>query len=160
MPTVLQEPEDRRAKWGKLTSKDLDWGVYVQDTRSRHVVHYQALAEAHKQTTPADYDVLETELPNIFAAIERARISEDWPTVVSTVYALLEGCLRVRGYWDESIRYGRVLAEAAQKVGDKGAEGWAWTSAIGWILIQQGHYEQGREPVEKGLQAFREAGSE
>jgi tetratricopeptide (TPR) repeat protein len=123
-------------------------------------VHYSAYAEAHKQTTAADYDVLETELANIFAAIEQARISEEWSAVVSTVYALLEGCLRVRGYWDESVKYGRVLAEAARKAGDKRAEGWAWTSAIGWILIQQGHYEQGREAVEKGLQAFREAGSE
>lgn len=135
-------------------SEDVDWGTYVQGTYGKYVVRYLAHAEAHGQPIAADYDALEGELPNILGSIEQAGNFGAWSSIISMVYALI-GCLSVRGYWDESARVGYLLAEAAERTGDRRAEGWAWTSTIGWTLVQQGYYDDGRKAVERGWQAFK-----
>jgi len=123
-------------------------------------MHYLEYALDHDQHTIADYDALESEFVNIFTAIDQARAFGDWSSVIQIIYPLLEGSLRERGYWKESVKYGYVLIEAAERLGDKEAEGWAWIIAIGWTLIQQGNHIEGRRAVERGLKAFYEAGYE
>lgn len=136
------------------------WRIHRQTSKQRHTARFLLYTLERSSTNLEDFRDIEKEMTNIFYAITEAKIRQDWSVIIQLVYPLLEGSLRTRGYWDESVQCGYLLLEAAKQCGDKTAAGWAWTSAIGWVEIQRGRYTDGRESILKGLQAFREAGNE
>lgn len=70
-----------------------------------------------------------------------------------------------RGYWSERIRHSYRVAEAAAKSGNKKEEAWMYVNEVGYLLIQQGRWDEaekvilrGQEILEREMKALEDRG--
>jgi tetratricopeptide (TPR) repeat protein len=132
------------------------------DFRQRFVVHFQNYVRTHAKPTSEDFDALEAEKDNVLGAMDLAFEMEDWVSVKEMANVLAEpvdGMLRVRGYWDESIRRGEQAASAAEESGDE----WGisqFTGNAATIRKDRGEYDEAKQAYERSLAAFRKLNSE
>ena len=104
---------------------DVNWDTYIRGTVDRFAARYLAYAEAHKQSTAADYDALEAEHSTILAAIDRAFLKKQWGQVRYFAFAVckpVSGYLGVRGYWSELRTRLEQAVEAVRALGDQQCE--------------------------------------
>jgi len=92
-----------------------DWAHSLyQEAGYRFADHYRAYAQAHAQ----DFDALDVEIGNVFAAIDLYTDLEAWSDTVEMVQAVDE-FLDARGYWEELL--------AAYKTAIESAENYLWS---------------------------------
>lgn len=128
----------------------------------RFVFHFLEYAEAHPEVTKEDLDALDDERENLLAALDYAYAAEDWQSVISLAGEICTpaiGLLAVRGYWDEALKWGERAAEAASHA-NLPAFAAAISGDMGAIHYQRGDYTQAREPLQKALLFFQQAGDE
>lgn len=80
----------------------------------RFVFHFLKYARDHSKVTKEDLDALDDERENLLAALDYAYAAEAWQSVMDLREAL-EEFLRLRGYWDEAIKWGERAAEVARQ---------------------------------------------
>jgi tetratricopeptide (TPR) repeat protein len=126
--------------------------------RRRFVESFTQYAKSHSETSKEDFDALETELENIFNAMDVAFEIENCESVMQ-IRSSLEEFLDLRGYWDEAIQRGEQAVKAAQAMKDeKRVAVFAWGVAI--IRQNRGEYEQASSLYKQSLEEFKKLGSE
>lgn len=101
----------------ELAKSRLSKDSRADEFRSRFSAYFLRYAEAHKQPTPEDYDVLEAEKDNLLSATDMAFALKTWQSVMLVAYALatpVSGMLSVRGYWVEALRVNDLGLKAAR----------------------------------------------
>ncbi|MGZ8842856.1 MAG: tetratricopeptide repeat protein [Pyrinomonadaceae bacterium] len=86
--------------------------------RKRFVAYFGGYAEAHAQSTPEDYDALETEKDNLLTAMDVAFEMKDWDAVSGLAYVIalpVSGVLSVHGYWEEALKRNEQALKAARE---------------------------------------------
>ncbi len=96
-----------------------------ETTRIHYINHFLNLIMQHRLPSRENYDVLDTELPNILNAIDYAYEDKQWEKVNQFMWALTvtdsghPGYLWMRGYWQElQVRF-RQAIEAARAAGNE-----------------------------------------
>lgn len=135
-------------------SSDQRAGIF----RQRFISRFLRYAEAHKDPTPADLNALELEKGNLLNAIDIAQELNDLPTV-TRVFGDLDDFLDLRGYWNESIKYGEQAASAARELKDELAAA-QFDERAAVIRMRQGEYDNARQTFERVLPVYRQLGSD
>jgi tetratricopeptide (TPR) repeat protein len=85
--------------------------------RERFESFYRRYAHRHAQVTRRDFDALEKETPNLFAALDQALAANRDRSVVDLVSSLVR-LWDTRGYWSYTEKYLLAALEASQRLGD------------------------------------------
>jgi len=128
--------------------------------RAAHSAHYLAYAEAHKQPTAADYDILEAERANVLAAMDRAYREKQWVPVRRFAWALCKpasGYLGVRGYWGE-LRARLEQAVRAAEIEGHQRDAAAFAGNLATLLMNTGDLEAARREYQRVLAIFEDLG--
>jgi tetratricopeptide (TPR) repeat protein/transcriptional regulator with XRE-family HTH domain len=120
-----------------------------QQVAERLVTYYVAYVEAHK----ADYNALDNESNNIFAALETAYERNMLPELVRGVHAFAP-LLITQGLYTFAESQLRRSLQAAQELEDSVAEATAWLH-LGKIAEQRGNYVQAQAHWQDGLALAR-----
>ncbi len=146
----------------RFTSAQLDRDSNATEYRKRFVDCFVRYAEAHAQTKPEDFDALEAERENLFAAMDIAFAAKDWQNVMRVMDAIgmpAGGFLSLHGYWDDAIARGEQAAEAARRAGNESAVArFAGNAAV--IPHQRGEYEKAREIYLQVLEIYKRLNEE
>jgi tetratricopeptide (TPR) repeat protein len=137
-----------------LREEGADLGLDEAELRARHAAHYLAYAQAHR----GDYDALERELPDIFAGFDfvAAEPTRDDEMVAAYNWAV-QDVLKVRGYWDEVLRWLSETSHACEALGDRAGLATTYNN-IGLIHKARGEYEAALEWYMKDLAISEELG--
>ena len=88
----------------------------------------------------------EAELQNIFAVMQWLNQNQKWEELIS-IFRCLYYFLGTAGYWDERLRFGKMVLEAAEANNDQRALA-EMLYAQGWTLMRQGHFAEAEEILE------------
>ncbi|MDY6878126.1 MAG: tetratricopeptide repeat protein [Chloroflexota bacterium] len=132
----------------------VDLGLERAELRARHAAHYLAYAKDHR----GDYDTQERELPDIFAGFDfvAAKPTRDDEMVAAYNWAV-QDVLKVRGYWDEVLRWLSETSHACEELGDRAGLAPTYNN-IGAIYDARGEYETALEWYERSLALKEELG--
>ncbi|HXL81491.1 MAG TPA: tetratricopeptide repeat protein [Pyrinomonadaceae bacterium] len=98
----------------ELTKSRMSKDQRSDEFAKRFVIYFRADAEAHRETTPEDFEALETEKENLLNAIDVASKIGDWKSVM-VIRSALEEFLDLHGYWEDALRTGKQALRAARK---------------------------------------------
>jgi tetratricopeptide (TPR) repeat protein len=121
--------------------------------RQRFVARFLHLAESNSQVTPDHMNTVETEKDNILNAMDVAFEVRDWKSIIRICSATFE-FLRIRGYWDDVIRYNKQGLEAAKTVNNTWHIG-AFANNLGAILSDRGDNSDARKYYEMAIEIAR-----
>ncbi|MBI3914524.1 MAG: tetratricopeptide repeat protein [Chloroflexi bacterium] len=138
----------------RFTRAQLEKDSNAAAYRKRFVDYFVRYAQAHAETTPEDFDALEAERENLFAAMDAAFAAQDWESVMRTMDAIFEGLLYTHGYWDDAIARGEQAAEAARRAGDESANA-RFSGNAATIHYSRGEYENARSEYGTVLEAYK-----
>ncbi len=141
-----------------LAKACLDKDDRADEFSQRFVAHFLVYAEAHKQTTGDDFAALEAEKDNLLAALDGAFRRQVWESVM-VMSAALERFLRLRGYWDEAIKYGEQALQAARH---EVYEHWIanFTHNLAIIYQHRGSLAEARRFYDESLEIEKKLGNQ
>ncbi len=132
------------------------------DFRRRFVAYFLRYAGQRREPTPENYDALEAERENLLGAAETAYISGEWDSVMGMAYVLthpVNGILRVRGYWDESVRLGEQALQAAHAAKNEASiAGLSHNVAV--MYGDRGELAEARRLYEESLEISKRVGNQ
>ncbi|HZH92384.1 MAG TPA: tetratricopeptide repeat protein [Pyrinomonadaceae bacterium] len=130
---------------GARLSRDLRSKIF----RERFVVRFLRYAVSNSHPTAEHLNALEAEKDNILNAIDVAFEINDGNSLIR-IHVAMDEFLRLRGYWDESIRRGEQALEVARKLSD---EYWIKTLTHNLALAYQprGNLSKARELYDESL---------
>jgi tetratricopeptide (TPR) repeat protein len=157
---------NKRLKIDGLT-RELSKAHLVKDARAaefrqRFIDYFQSYAEAHMEPTAENYDALDAERNNLLAAMDAAFTHGSGDGVIKMAYNLTQsakGILRVRGYWNEAIRYARQALDVAKVSSNEWFIG-ALANNLGTTFVAQGNYPSAKEYYELAVQVARKIDAE
>jgi len=126
--------------------------------RKRFVERFATFAEKNSKETPSDFNALENEKENLFAAIDVAFAEEDWATVAS-IYLDIGSFMYLRGHLDEAISRGEKAKVAAFKDNNK-HDFAAIIENLANIRADRGEYGEAEQIYHETLGVFRDLKSD
>ena len=127
------------------------------DDPAAHTAYYLAYARAHRSPTAADYDALDAERLNCFAAMDRAEVAGQWAQVRRFAWALCDpvgGYLGVRGYWAD-LRDRLEQAIRAAESSNSQYDLTAFTEHRAALLLNTGDLSTARAEYQRALELWR-----
>lgn len=130
----------------------------TEEFAKRFVIHFRSYSEAHAQTTPEDFEALETEKENVLTAIDLAFELRDWAGVMATRSAL-EEFLDLHGHWEDAIRSGnQALAAADELNSEPGIADFAHN--LGMLHQSRGELDDARRLYDRSLEIVKRLGDQ
>lgn len=112
-----------------------------------YIQQRQFQAKGHPQ---GSYQEFEVERRNINAALDKCYENRDGNTLLSFVTGL-SYFYGTFGYWSERLRRGYQGIEACQWLNDHKNEAWILINEVGYVLIQQEHYNEAEHQIILGI---------
>lgn len=121
--------------------------------RQRFTARFLKYAQANQNPTPEYLNALEEEKDNILSALDVTLEINDGNSLMRILLAMDE-FLRLRGYWDESIRRGEQALEVARKLS---GEDWIrlFTHNLALVHQSRGNLSKARELYDESLEIER-----
>jgi len=146
----------------KMTKAKLDVDPRGKVFPTRFLSRFLGYAQKHKKPSKENYDALESEKDNLLTAVDIARALGATSSALNLAYILAspgDGVLRVRGYWNEALRIGRLALETARAAQvEKHVAGWSHNVAL--MCQEQGDFDEARRLYSESLKFKVELGGE
>jgi len=138
----------------ELAKAHLHTDIRANGFRRRFIARFLALARTNSRNVPAAFSALAAEKDNLLTAMDLAFARAEW-SIVAGLYSLIGNFLRVQGYWDDAVRYGKLTVEAGRIAQDKLVVAGA-SNDLSIMLIDRGEFHEAQKAVEQALIIFRE----
>ncbi len=104
----------------------------------------------------AGFPWYEIELGNILSILNWANETKQWH-IVTALFEAMAFFLGTRGYWQERVKYGEIALNAVLQTGDEDHIA-LFSDVIGWVLVQQGHYEKAEVLLKQSIETYAQFG--
>jgi tetratricopeptide (TPR) repeat protein len=137
-------------------------GKQVEFDKASHLRtanYFLDLAERHQwgKFDWQGHDGIERERENVFTIMDWCYAECEWRRLCA-LWRSITFFLNFRGYWQDALKYGKMAVEASERTGDKIELARILLWGLGWILCKQEHFQDAKEPLEQGMEIYREIG--
>jgi serine/threonine protein kinase/tetratricopeptide (TPR) repeat protein len=127
------------------------WSKYYVEYATRNIVREKSREAYWNVLTSRGYMELDLEWPNLQNVLAWS-VNQKQDEILLELMLLLSHYLGRRLLYLQRMYYARLAAEAAQRLNRKKDEAWLRIDALGYILIEDGRFEDAKQEVSAGLQ--------